>query len=47
VTVTLGGLLGGVPGVAWGRVAGYALISAGYIAMLLMLSLRTPGEASA
>jgi O-antigen/teichoic acid export membrane protein len=41
VTVTLGGLLGGVPGVAWGRVAGYAVISAGYITMLTCLNLRT------
>ncbi len=38
VTVTLGGLLGGVPGVAWGRVTGYAVISAGYIAMLMLLN---------
>jgi O-antigen/teichoic acid export membrane protein len=47
VTVTSGGLLGGVPGVAWGRVVGYAVISAGYIALLSMLSLRTPRESDA
>ena len=44
VTVTIGGLVGGVPGVAWGRVTGYAVISAGYITMLLVLSQRTQRE---
>lgn len=43
-TVTIGGLWGGVPGVAWGRVAGYAVISAAYIAMLRALELRTAKE---
>jgi len=45
VTVILGGLLSGVPGVAWGRVAGYAVISAGYIALLSALTRRTAKEA--
>jgi O-antigen/teichoic acid export membrane protein len=43
-TVTIGSLWGGVPGVAWGRVAGYAVISAAYIAMLRALELRTAKE---
>lgn len=44
LTVIIGGLVGGVNGVAWGRVAGHAAISAGYIIMLLALSQRTRRE---
>jgi O-antigen/teichoic acid export membrane protein len=47
VTVTVGGLIAAVPGIAWGRVAGYAVISGGYIVLLTALTKRTSVEVTA
>lgn len=47
VTITFGGLIAAVPGIAWGRVAGYAVISGGYIVLLTVLTKRTNVEVSA
>jgi O-antigen/teichoic acid export membrane protein len=41
LTVSVGAYWGGVPGVAWGKVAGYAVISCAYVAMLMFLDMRT------
>jgi Na+-driven multidrug efflux pump len=41
LTVSVGAYWGGVPGVAWGKVAGYAVISGAYVAMLMFLDMRT------